>query len=164
MLEPPGRGLEYARVLLQAVSLKFHNISGWTFGNLRYCKTATSEAVVYFGGPAMGNGIFAMISLPSCLRKSSALLNPPSIFAIARTGEYFCPPVDAAISQSRSTSNVTCLRSHACFSLARKRPLVYLNKSSRSIGLPAAFQRRGRICIEGPFTPTRNGKCSRRLS
>jgi hypothetical protein len=116
--------------------------------NLRYFKTATSEAVVYFGGPAMGNGIFATISLPSSLHKSSALLNPPSIFSIARTGEYFCPPVDAATSQSRSTSNVTYLRSHACFSLARNRPLVYLNKSSRFMGLPATFQRRRGIWVE----------------
>jgi hypothetical protein len=108
--------------------------------NVRYFRTATSDAVVYFGGPAIGNGIFAMISLPSSLRRSSALLNPPSIFSIALIGEFCCPPVDAAIAQSRSTSKVTYLRSHACFSLARNRPLVYLNKSSRFIGLPASVQ------------------------
>jgi hypothetical protein len=109
--------------------------------DVRYFRTATSDAVVYFGGPAMGNGIFAMISLPSSLCKSRALLNPPSIFSIASTGEYCCPPVDAAIAQSLSISKVTYLRPHAWFSLARKRPLVYLNKSSRCIGLPASVQR-----------------------
>jgi len=55
--------------------------------------------VVYFGGPAMGKGIFATISLPSALRKRSALLNPPSILSIAQTGECRTPVV-AATAQS----------------------------------------------------------------
>jgi hypothetical protein len=106
---------------------------------LRYRRTATSDAVVYLGGPAIGNGILAMSSLPSSLRNRSALLNPPSSFSIAYTGES-CSPMDAAIAQSLSTSNLTYLRPSALFSLAKKRPFVYLNNSSRLIGWPNSSQ------------------------
>lgn len=41
-------------------------------------RVATSEAVVNKGGPAFGQGIFAMASLPSSMVRSKALLKFPS--------------------------------------------------------------------------------------
>jgi hypothetical protein len=148
-------GLWYVCVLSPAMNLAVYTTFVGNHRVLQYCRTATSDAVVYFGGPAIAKGIFATISVPSSLRNKSALLNPPSIFSISQTGEC-CPPRAAAIAQSRSRSKLIYLRLRALFSLARKCPPEYLNNSSRLIVSPIKREFLYTVCSArpGPNTST----------
>ncbi len=115
---------------------KHYACSEFRRASVPYCRTATSEAVVYVAGPALGHGIFAITSVPSSFSMRSALLNPPSNFSTSRTGEIV-GPVEAASSQRASTSNLTYRQSRCCFSRVKNRPFVYWKSSSRLIDLPA---------------------------
>lgn len=46
-----------------------------------YSKTATSDAVLYFAGTIVEQGILATTSVPFCAVISKALLKPPFIFS-----------------------------------------------------------------------------------
>jgi len=94
------------------------------------------------GGPAMGNGILATTSLLSSFSVMRALPKAPSILSIVLIGEEL-PPAATATAHNWSTLKCTYLRSRACVSLARKRPLVYVNSSSRLIRLPWLVMERG---------------------
>lgn len=82
MRRPQGQELLYVLVLPAS-----HDQSAYrhvvSVIDLQYRRTATSEAVVFFAGRAIGKGILAILSLPSSFRMSSALLNPPSSFSMA---------------------------------------------------------------------------------
>ncbi len=66
---------------------KHYACSEFRRASVPYCRTATSEAVVYVAGPALGHGIFAITSVPSSFSMRSALLNPPSNFNFSDRGD-----------------------------------------------------------------------------
>jgi hypothetical protein len=102
-----------------------------------YSKTATSDAVLYFAGTIVGQGILATTSVPFCAIISKALLKPPSIFSTLVTGEEAeeTEGRDETRLHNASRSNLTWRFDNWDFSLTRNRPFVY-SKSSRWIGSP----------------------------
>lgn len=65
--------------------------------------TATSDAVQYMGLPAHGQGILAIYWEPPSLVISKALLKPPSIFSIFKTGDVRDPDKFVITSHNFST-------------------------------------------------------------
>lgn len=55
-----------------------HAENRWNLGTIQNFNVATSDAVVSNRGPAFGQGIFAITSLPSSIVRRKALLKFPS--------------------------------------------------------------------------------------